>query len=189
MTGRNRRQKIVAIAAIATVVIIAVAAGLYLWTEQPSFCGGCHEMATVYSSWAYSTHGNIADCLDCHAEPGTGNRIIAHLNGARYIWQKITGQAEGQVFRTDLSDSSCTHCHPLDELEDTQQDIAVKHRIHNEDGVECENCHENLVHRTFRAVEVRPPVIVCEDCHQERGITVDEDIYLGITDPLGRRLQ
>ena len=162
-------------------VVAAVLAGAVYFTGRPAFCGSCHEMATVHASWRYSTHADVADCLDCHAKPGLGNEILAHLNGARYVWVKITGVREGEVFRAEIDNSSCLRCHPATELVSLPTEQSARHGLHSDRDVDCDDCHDNLVHRTFRAIVIKPQISTCIECHEREGITVDADKLATVT--------
>jgi nitrate/TMAO reductase-like tetraheme cytochrome c subunit len=141
-------------------------------------------MTTPYMSWIYSAHGEVAECLDCHAEPGVLGKVKAHLNGARYLWSKITGKSQRGIFKAVIANISCLQCHRQAELEDIKNAKLVAHKIHLERNIKCTKCHKDMVHGTFRAIEIKPPIEVCINCHRREATLVDEKALISVTQQL-----
>jgi nitrate/TMAO reductase-like tetraheme cytochrome c subunit len=171
MTTKGRELGIVRVTAIiifAALVVVAIAfAGVYTWASTPGFCNVCHIMKTRYVSWNRSAHWNKASCIQCHSEPGTLGEIKAHLQGARYLYSLITGARTRTVLRAEVSNASCARCHESDKLGFLVRGHDPNHATHLELGINCAQCHDNLVHGTLGGDPSRSYMASCQDCHRE----------------------
>lgn len=175
----DRRKAIIVVSEIVVIALILVS--LTTWyMGQPQFCKSCHEMQTVYWSWNYSKHAHAAVCLDCHALPGIAGQLKAHLNSGRYIWAKISGKVP-LIFMAKIANISCKKCHPDNEFDNRANEPIIAHLAHEKQGIRCMDCHANLVHSTFRATDVKPPIEVCKGCHRRRAVRVKEERLFPVT--------
>jgi trimethylamine-N-oxide reductase cytochrome c-type subunit TorC len=181
MAEYGKRRRMVLMFLILSGIVIAILARGFWYTGKPAFCRTCHEMTTFYVSWIYSTHSEVAECLDCHAGPGIWDKVKAHLNGARYLWSKVTGESRQGIFKATVANISCLQCHQQTELENSKNAELVAHQTHLKRDIECTKCHENMVHGTFRGIKLKPPIEVCINCHREEAIPIDMDALTLVT--------
>ena len=145
--------------AVAAVVVLAAASA---YTSRSDFCGSCHDtMGEHYRSWSASSHGDAAECLDCHTEPGWVGYYHGKLEGVR--------NALSQWFGVEKADkapppgpASCMRdgCHTRESLTGEGAPGAPAHTVHVE-RVACVRCHGDIGHRPSeleRAAE-------CVACH------------------------
>src|SRR4030043_1598867 len=55
-------------------LLVVLFAGIFRYSESPSFCGLCHNMKEYVESWKMSSHNKVT-CLNCHRGPGLANHI------------------------------------------------------------------------------------------------------------------
>ena len=155
-------------AQLLTIISITIAAALFFqWAEaQPSFCKSCHEMDIHVTTWQESTHYDSANCLDCHLEPGIQGQIDVKIRGVRELLVHVFGNVDLPINNTiHVKDEQCVACHQ-ESAYIPDKNIDVRHNIHTEVGLQCVDCHANIVH-----AEVSEPKIIplsqCESCHEK----------------------
>ncbi len=123
-----------------------VSAGMdvYHRTEQPQFCGGCHEMGQNFDTWNVSRHKDIT-CADCHAQPGLLGWVKAKTAGLKqlrvhFTATNISGIRIESNQRTIISDN-CSRCHAGLARLGERLGLGVSHRQHLEKGLACITCH------------------------------------------------
>lgn len=155
-----------------TLGLVVIAAAALAYTGRPEFCHSCHLMETRYVSWERSVHAEEgAECLDCHAEPGAIGEIIAHLNGARYLWVKITGGPSTVILRGEVSEGTCVQCHSLDDLPNVVDGVEVAHRGHDELEIGCVECHSGF-HDDLGGGTLSASTEDCDSCHRDPPVGV-----------------
>lgn len=160
--------RVTAIVIFAALIVVAIAfLGVYTWASTPAFCNICHIMSTRYVSWNRSMHWNKATCIQCHSEPGTIGELRAHLQGGRYLYSLITGARTRTVLTAQVSNASCERCHEPNELGELVRGHDPNHVRHLEIGINCAQCHDNLVHGTLAGTPFRSYMASCNDCHRE----------------------
>jgi nitrate/TMAO reductase-like tetraheme cytochrome c subunit len=148
-------------AALAAVVVL-VAIGLNAWSARSEFCGSCHDvMGEHYVSWANSTHGEFAECLDCHSEPGWAGYYHAKVEGARNALSYYFG-IEKTEQAPPPGPASCLRsgCHTRETLVSDDSEGAGVHAMHLEHAG-CVECHGAVGHADAEAE--RAPA--CSACH------------------------
>jgi hypothetical protein len=120
-------------------------------TDQPWFCGTCHEMTPVYEGWLDGSHATEADepqadCMDCHADAGIVGYFQAHVvAGVRDLWVHfITGPPE-QVADSYVPPSRCMKCHG-EQFED--EEFLDDHPADADEY--CPDCHRDEIHTNDR---------------------------------------
>lgn len=161
---RRRRWRLWLVVGLGVFGVVAAVA--LVVTGEPEFCASCHIMETRYVSWHRSAHEPTADCLDCHAEPGIVGEVVAHLNGLRYLWVKLTGGPATVILRGEVAEGTCIQCHDIEDLPTESEGVPIAHDAHVDLDVECEECH-NAFHDDLGGGSLRAGLDNCDDCHPE----------------------
>lgn len=123
-----------------------VSAGMdvYHRTEQPQFCGACHEMSNNFETWRESRHKNIT-CADCHAEQSATGWLRTKVAGARQLVTHFSAESidniKVQEDQRGVIDSNCRRCHAGLARVGERFGLGVSHRQHLEKGLQCITCH------------------------------------------------
>jgi cytochrome c nitrite reductase small subunit len=157
-------------------VVLMIAAGGFVYTRDPAFCGRCHLIEPFYKSWKEANHaGYGAGCIDCHYGPGMAGRIKGEVYTSVMFMKYAVGSYGQPTWRGLLINENCLECHPgvLDEEMILAGELPFYHREHVEvKGVECRSCHTAIGHpgAVASAVVGEPPKIsqdICLRCHDE----------------------
>jgi nitrate/TMAO reductase-like tetraheme cytochrome c subunit len=116
-------------------------------TSSSEFCSSCHEMKPQYYTWKASSHSEV-DCVSCHIEPGTENYAKAKANGIAQLYKTKTDNYIAPIkMPTLIPDEACERCHNITSREVTPSgDIIIPHDKHQEEGIECVQCHSGTAH-------------------------------------------
>lgn len=176
------------------VVLIVVGAGGYgvlSFTNSPSFCKSCHEMAPEYTTYTASAHNQIS-CVQCHIKPGTITMMVHKVKSLKEVYYHVTG-VPNQIVQTEeeaVSNENCIQCHSKNRLVTASGDLKVNHKNHIEKGIPCITCHSGVVHakiaargintkdvvgqwteksaqKLIEAKYLRPNMGTCIDCHEK----------------------
>jgi nitrate/TMAO reductase-like tetraheme cytochrome c subunit len=185
------RWKALFVALIGSIVIFGGGYGVISFTNSPSFCKSCHEMAPEYSTFTASAHSEIS-CVQCHIKPGFVNMMTHKVISLKEVYHHVMGIPE-QIVQTEheaVSDQNCLQCHSKNRLVTASKDLIVNHKGHIEEGVPCISCHSGVAHakiaaRGINTEEVRshwtedvaqqmmeqkylaPNMGTCIDCHDK----------------------
>ena len=167
---RRRRRKVVFIAGIAGLVVVALAVGgmdFLEFMESPSFCGGvCHTMEPEYTTYKVSPHSNVG-CADCHISPGVVPFAISKLKAlpeaVRNVAKTYDRPIETPVNNARPTEEACGRCH---QPERTIGDIA---RVHTSYATDERNT-EKVDTRVFKVGGGEPGV--AQDIHWHIGADV-----------------
>lgn len=163
MDARRRTARVLVWAGVVLGVVVVLAVAALVYTGRPEFCRSCHIMEPRYVSWHRSVHAGKADCLDCHAQPGTIGEIRAHLEGARYLYVLATGR-EQVILQAEIPQGTCVKCHPLESLPAESGRTDIAHRAHYQAKVECVTCHKGF-HNDLGGGRLKADLSNCVDCH------------------------
>ena len=122
-------------------VIMAAAVAAYNGSGDARFCGSCHSMNSVYTTWNQSPHRQFT-CTECHL-PDTNivGKVVyktrAGINDlvhekARDYPARIGLSAHGR----EIVSGNCFRCHAS----------TVAATPMDKDGADCLQCHRFLVH-------------------------------------------
>ncbi|MDQ1000826.1 nitrate/TMAO reductase-like tetraheme cytochrome c subunit [Neobacillus niacini] len=185
------RWKALFVALIGSIVIFGGGYGVLSFTNSPTFCANCHEMAPEVSTFTASAHSEIT-CVQCHIKPGFMNMITHKVISLKEVYHHVMGIPE-QIVQTEheaVSDENCLQCHSKNRLVSASGDLIVNHKGHIEEGVPCISCHAGVAHakiaaRGINTEEVRghwtkevaqqmmekkylaPNMGTCIDCHDK----------------------
>jgi nitrate/TMAO reductase-like tetraheme cytochrome c subunit len=167
-SGRSVRVKyryvLLMLAAFAFVGVAAVYLPVAM-TSTPSFCANCHVMQEPKDLWEKSTHANV-NCIACHVEPGFLKQLEHKVLSYKEIYTQLFKGAEMAPDVKRPTNASCLQCHNIDRVVSTGGDIKIPHRQHVEmQGLQCADCHFNVVHTRKGTPGGAPPMDVCYMCH------------------------
>ncbi|MCL4368677.1 MAG: NapC/NirT family cytochrome c [Actinobacteria bacterium] len=156
---------------ILVVLGIATVAGAFLFipfyvTTTPGFCSNCHLMEPFITSWEHSTHAKFG-CDRCHVKPGVLNHLVNQVIVSKNVYLNFIGRAEMPKEIRSATNENClqTGCHTTNRKASTSGDLIIPHKEHVEmRGLECKDCHFNVVHTPEGGTPV-PPMGVCAMCH------------------------
>ena len=139
---------VIVIVGILIFIAVVSIGGMAVYSKQSSFCASCKVMQTRYVGWERSTHARSvhakADCIDCHSEPGLTGEFKAHLNGARYVMVRLTGEGGGAILRGKVYTKGCTQCHPWRDIVAKNPGHQLSHAAHMVHGLDCFQCHRDI---------------------------------------------
>lgn len=146
--------------------------GMAVYSKQSSFCASCKIMQTRYVGWERSTHARSlhskADCITCHSEPGIIGEFKAHLNGARYVFERVTGEHKGAILGAKVYTKSCQECHNVRDIKSKNPGHEVNHAAHLAHNVECVQCHPDIAHATLLGEPAVHSMRTCVLCHNQQ---------------------
>ena len=134
-------------------------------TSDEAFCGGCHTMTPMVTSYREDLHGGAgergvrAKCSQCHVPHDNAiNYIITKTRfGLHDAWAQLTydldaidWQAKREHRETFVFDSACLECHAdLQRASEASAKSFVAHRPYFLGTVEsrCATCHERVGHK------------------------------------------
>jgi cytochrome c nitrite reductase small subunit len=169
------------------VVVILLAVGSLIYTEQSSFCPTCHEMGPYYAAWQTGGHHGHAQCVDCHIDAG----FIAHMahkpSEIKELWGHFFSDNRFPNYNVDVPNSRCVGCH---KIVTTKSGSTFSHADHAK-RAKCQECHATAGHvvsldalaaaKVLKAAATTPPVpaalnpsvaaghkpVVCQQCHDQ----------------------
>jgi nitrate/TMAO reductase-like tetraheme cytochrome c subunit len=144
--------KFLVVGLIGMMALIASGYGVHSYTNSPSFCSSCHEMAPEYTTYKQSAHNQIS-CVQCHDKPGFSNIIDNKKNLIKEIYSHYNGIPE-QILQTNVqivSSENCLKCHSKNRLVTATGDLKVNHPGHIKQGIPCITCHEGVAHSKIAA--------------------------------------
>lgn len=152
-------------------LLIILSAGTFVYTGTPSFCGSCHEMAPLATSWQHSSHARLS-CMDCHSEPGMIGNVRTHLGGLGKVFSHFTNP---YVIPTaaHVDDALCLDCHRGIENRNVAGDIVMVHGRHMRTDVPCTDCHALITHRDPLSLTRNPAEEDCIGCHLQKDVATE----------------
>ncbi|MDZ4169225.1 MAG: cytochrome c3 family protein [Coriobacteriia bacterium] len=165
-SGRMFRRPIAwVLGAVALLMIVALVVPI-VSVLQPRYYERYPELGARMRHWETSTHSRIS-CIECHVEPGAGGALsFARDAVPAFYAQLLTGPSDTNLLSAP-SRAACQKCHTTYRKVGPGGDLLIPHRAHVEVlGIECTDCHENLVHSFNRRGFNRPEMEGClERCH------------------------
>jgi cytochrome c-type protein NapC len=185
------RWKLLFASLVGCIVVFGGGYGVLSFTNSPSFCSSCHEMAPEYTTYTASAHNQIA-CVQCHIKPGLTNMLTHKVKSLKEVYYHVTGVPK-QIVQTEeeaVSNKNCLQCHSKNRLVTASGDLKVNHKGHISDGIPCITCHSGVVHAKIASRDLnissdrsewtkqnadklieekylRPNMGTCIDCHDK----------------------
>jgi nitrate/TMAO reductase-like tetraheme cytochrome c subunit len=167
-------------------------------TSSSGFCSSCHEMKPQYFTWKASSHAQV-DCVNCHTEPGVKQTT---KDKAELIVSALGSKDDSNVapirMTKEIPNSTCEKCHNIYNREfSVSGDIIIPHDKHNDEEIECTQCHTGIAHGKITDREMtfktdydkwdaelgkaamadmkfsKPDMDTCIDCHKSRNISTE----------------
>ncbi|MFQ6015293.1 MAG: NapC/NirT family cytochrome c [Anaerolineae bacterium] len=166
VAGHWQRSLLIGLPLLSLIPLMAISY-TFEFTENPSFCGSCHNMKTQFEAWQRSSHKEYA-CLECHYPPGVPAFVEGKVVGLTEVVNFVAGTFETKPHALVASEN-CLRCHPLEELKDELRyrgTIKYNH-AELEPGrslditMRCNVCHAHILDGFH--FQVRDTV--CYDCH------------------------
>lgn len=134
-------------------------------SDSPSTCVNCHVMNTYYSSWAHSSHRNVATCNDCHVpQDNFISKIFFKTEDGLRHTTVFTFRTEPQVIKIkkagkEAVQSNCIRCH--ERL--VNNTSLITHQNPKSDVFQdryCWSCHRELPHRRVNSLSSSPNAFI-----------------------------
>ncbi|WML46051.1 NapC/NirT family cytochrome c [Neobacillus sp. PS3-40] len=137
---------------IVCIAILASGFGVVSYTNSPTFCSSCHEMAPEHLTYSTSAHNQVS-CVQCHVKPGFINMMTSKKQLLKEVYVHFKGIPEQIVQTKDqvVSSQSCLQCHSKNRLITATGDLKVNHPGHVKQGIPCITCHSGVAHAKIAA--------------------------------------
>lgn len=134
-------------------------------SDSPSTCVNCHVMNTFYSSWAHSSHRNVATCNDCHIpQDNLFSKWLFKANDGLRHTSVFVLRAEPQVIQIKQAgklavQKNCIRCH-----EKLIKNISLMtYQNPKDESFEnrfCWNCHREQPHSRVNSLSSLPKAMI-----------------------------
>ncbi|MBU8879816.1 NapC/NirT family cytochrome c [Bacillus sp. FJAT-29790] len=136
------KKILIFIGVFAGIIISAVTAKTFAYTDSADFCQSCHIMTSVHESFTDSTHAKLA-CNDCHLphETQTGKLTFKAKAGLNHMYYNTLGSEKipDVLLATERSakviNQNCVDCH-----ESTVDNVS------HDAKDSCTSCHQEIPH-------------------------------------------
>lgn len=159
------RRRIVILGAVILLAVMALVLPV-ISTLQPAYYRQYPALAERMDNWTTSTHSRIS-CAECHVQPGFwGGVSFAAESIPAFYSRRLRGPDDTNLLRSPEREA-CRKCHTGYRKVAPSGDLLIPHRAHVEVlGMECFDCHEDLVHSLNRRGFNSPEMEGClERCH------------------------
>jgi len=156
---------------LVSLVVLFVLVVPAIFSASPKACGSCHAMKPYYEAYSRDRHrASASSCLDCHARPGTLNRMAQSLMVYRCAVSTVAGRQLPVLGSSPVSCASCKQvgCHSMNRLESLSGKIKINHRLHAEEDIGCTHCHLGPSHDGVGTLATIPKEEQCAECHADR---------------------
>lgn len=136
------RKRRLVIGAVVVLVSLATFSAMTILTDQPGFCGSCHEMRPFYDEWAAGKHAGIW-CVDCHVGKSLPMRGYSKFLAFKEVVAHFAGDSTfPRPEAPRLPAGTCAACHHgvVAKLKD------YSHAFH-ETQATCQDCHAETGHK------------------------------------------
>ena len=134
------------------------------FSSDPKACIICHVMNTQFATWQHSSHGRVANCVDCHLP--TDSFIEKYwaksVDGWNHSVIFTMGSYEHAIkiseYGAERVQKNCISCHKSI----TSSISSNAERYHNfaapyvENGRKCWDCHKSVPHGKVRSITMTP---------------------------------
>jgi hypothetical protein len=113
---RQAFATVIGIGLLVLLVVVAVGARAYQYTESPEFCGQlCHVvMKPEYVAYTNSPHARVG-CAQCHVGPGASWWVKSKISGARQVVATVINSyprpLPGAIQSLRPAQATCEQCH------------------------------------------------------------------------------
>ncbi|WP_147534115.1 NapC/NirT family cytochrome c [Bacillus marasmi] len=139
------RWKLVVILLFVFIGGIGFVGGAIAYTNNPSFCKMCHEMAPEHVTFVNSAHSEQT-CVSCHIAPGNVEMVLHKMESLKEVYYHIVGPPDPIVQTVAVLDVNCQQCHSMEREVSPNGDLIVAHNDHIKEGISCITCHSGVAH-------------------------------------------
>lgn len=143
---------------LAAAGVMGAAVPAFNASEKPSFCRTCHEMRPYYDAWAKGDHGSV-DCVECHVDRGTMERITHKAEASKELWVHLTGDPRFPTSDLRIPDARCLACHGGIRADGGP---GFSHKAHARTAP-CIVCHAGVGHRVTAAALKKAGVLAASE--------------------------
>lgn len=160
----RRRRTLIGAALGVAVLVALVLPGIS--TLQPGYYSRYPDLRDRMDHWEVSTHGRMG-CIDCHVEPGIKGHLLYGVKSVPAFYSQLIQGPKKTNLLGEPSSEACQQCHTSYRRVSPDGDLLIPHRAHVEVlGVNCVDCHTDLVHTENEKGFNRPTMVACLDaCH------------------------
>lgn len=160
----ERKRGLVRVAGVLLLLVFVAVLPGYM-ALQPRFVERYANMDDAYTSWAGSTHAEVA-CRECHVSP----RLVAQsafafrMLGEFYVSIVMPGRQPALFPKP--KNAACTSCHLDTRTTSPTGDLKIPHRAHVRVlKLQCVYCHSYVVHKASPEGRHTPRMSTCLTCH------------------------
>ncbi|NMD68835.1 cytochrome C [Bacillus sp. DNRA2] len=139
------RWKLVVVLLFVFIGGISFVGGAIAYTNNPSFCKLCHEMAAEHVTFEKSAHSEQT-CVSCHIAPGNVEMVVHKMESLKEVYYHIVGPPDPIVQTVAVLDENCLQCHSMEREVSPNGDLIVAHNDHIKEGISCITCHSGVAH-------------------------------------------
>lgn len=127
-------------------------------TSTPSFCLSCHSQGFAKVTFNSQVHPTSVGCTSCHSR---GKGLLP------------LGFPQSFSADDEVINPNCLRCHKevakekLPQFKFNPLQINIPHERHLKMGLNCTDCHRNVVHDKRFEPTNRPAMNTCQACHQQ----------------------
>lgn len=163
-TPRRRRPLLWWTAGIGVVVAILLVLPVVSVLE-PGYYRRYPALGQRMDHWATSTHSRIS-CAECHVGPGIGGPLSFSTKAIPAFYSQLLDAPDDTNLLKAPGRAACRKCHTSYRRIAASGDLLIPHKAHVQVlGIECVECHQNLVHSLNRRGFNRPEMETCLTCH------------------------
>jgi hypothetical protein len=169
---RLRRSGLIAITVAAVLVALALLIVPGITTLQPGYHERFPGSRESIQHWRESSHARMT-CGECHLEPGSKGVVEYGLKAIPVFYSQLLSGKRSTDLLGPPSSQACMKCHSTTRQVSADGDLLIPHRTHIDKlGIECAECHGNLVHTKNPRGLNRPRMTGCvESCHDGKRAT------------------
>lgn len=166
----HRRLWIVLGAIAAVIVVLALALPVYL-TLQPGYYERYPQLRARMHNWEMSTHAKVP-CSGCHVDPGPIGFLGFSAKAIPDFYSQLVFGPKATNLLSVPDKEACQRCHTNYRQVSPGGDLLIPHRAHVVQlGMNCADCHKNLVHSVNTQGFNRPDMETCLRCHDGKTAT------------------
>lgn len=168
-----RLIKVFLIAALVMIFVSYTTSYALQATVGPKVCSSCHDGLTVYQTLEKGNHARFK-CEQCHSQKSFGVGLFPAANMV----------PDNMKEKIPVPKEVCLGCHAIENRQVTPHiPIKVPHMKHLEKGIECVQCHKNVIHGKIEGDQARGAGVVnvvfkndgismpvCIACHLKRNV-------------------
>ncbi|MHB0977679.1 MAG: hypothetical protein ACYC1U_10925 [Candidatus Aquicultorales bacterium] len=163
-----KRKLLLALGSLSVFLLGAAATAVINVT--PAACAVCHQ--PEFEAWNSSAHKSKTGCSSCHRPDGFWGFVDGQLSTVR-MFAGTVGAGDRPV-RAEVDSERCEGCHRSIKLKTVRaKGLRMNHAPLMKQGVDCLDCHNEIVHGRAVPVAKRSTMDKCAPCHAEEGKTVE----------------